>query len=67
MNKYLFFLLDNEKKLGVPEFIGRTITMHIELSRPYGYIERWIKVYKRMTLLYDYYPIKLDKFWKEYD
>lgn len=37
------------------------LSMHLELSRPEGYIERWVKVYKRMTLLYDYYPIPYDK------
>lgn len=37
------------------------LAMHIELSRPDGYIERWMKVFKRMTLLYDYYPVILDK------
>lgn len=43
------------------------LTMHIELSRPDGYIERWIKVYKRMTLLYDYYPIHFDNKCKGYE
>lgn len=33
------------------------LALHIELSRPEGYIERWIKIYKRMTLLYDHYPV----------
>jgi hypothetical protein len=37
------------------------LAMHIELSRPDGYIDRWMKVFKRMTLLYDYYPVILDK------
>ena len=36
------------------------LSMHLELSRPEGFVERWVKVYKRMTLLYDYYPIKYD-------
>jgi hypothetical protein len=37
------------------------LSLHLELSRPEGYIERWVKVYKRMTLLYDYYPILYDQ------
>lgn len=32
------------------------MSMHIELSRPDGYVERWTKVFKRMTLLYDFFP-----------
>lgn len=33
------------------------LAMHIELSRPEGYIERWPKVYKRMKLFYSMYPV----------
>lgn len=43
------------------------LAMHIELSRPDGYIDRWMKVFKRMTLLYDYYPIILDKHCNGYE
>lgn len=37
------------------------LALHLELSRPDGYIDRWIKVYQRMSLLYDYYPIHMKK------
>lgn len=36
------------------------LAMHIELSRPDGYIERWPKVYKRMRLFYSIYPVSYD-------
>jgi len=37
------------------------LSIHIELSRPNGYIERWPKIFRRMTLLYNYYPVPLNK------
>ncbi len=46
-------------KINVAPLAFLRLSMHLELSRPQGFIDRWIKVYKRMTLLYDYYPIPL--------
>lgn len=36
------------------------LAFHIELSRPNGFIERWTKVYKRMVLFYNQYPVTFD-------
>jgi hypothetical protein len=36
------------------------LAMHLELSRPDGFIDRWQKVYSRMVLLYKTYPLKYD-------
>ena len=36
------------------------LAFHIELSRPNGYIERWMKIYKRMILFYHQYPVVFD-------
>jgi hypothetical protein len=36
------------------------LSMHLELSRPNGFIERWKKVYSRMVLLYKTYPLKYE-------
>jgi hypothetical protein len=33
------------------------MSLHLELSRPDGFIERWTKVYKRMVLFYHTYPL----------
>lgn len=33
------------------------LAFHIELSRPDGYIERWPKIYKRMVIFYNTYPL----------
>jgi hypothetical protein len=33
--------------------------IYLELSRPEGFIERWEKIYKRLSLLDKYHPIKL--------
>jgi hypothetical protein len=33
------------------------LAFHVELSRPDGYIERWPKIYKRMALFYNTYPL----------
>jgi hypothetical protein len=41
------------------------MSMHLELSRPNGFIERWEKVYKRMVLLYNNYPLLYDNCNKE--
>jgi hypothetical protein len=35
------------------------LAMHLELSRPDGFIERWPKIYERMQLLYKHYPLEL--------
>lgn len=37
------------------------MSFHLELSRPDGYIERWPKVYKRMALFYNSYPLNFAK------
>jgi hypothetical protein len=37
------------------------LEFHKELSRPEGYIERWPKVYKRMTIFYNTYPLHFQK------
>lgn len=34
------------------------MSLHLELSRPDGFIERWSKIYKRMVLFYTTYPVK---------
>ena len=39
-----------------PDFLR--MLMHLELSRPRGQIERWKKVYERLTLLNSAYPIQ---------
>jgi len=36
------------------------MSMYIELSRPQGDVSRWEKVFKRLTLLNKYYPLKTD-------
>lgn len=36
------------------------LAFHIELSRPNGYIERWPKVYQRMVIFYNTYPLTVD-------
>ncbi len=46
-------------KINIVPLAFLRLSMHLELSRPRGFIDRWIKVYTRMTLLYDYYPIPL--------
>lgn len=47
--------------LPIAPFHFLRLALHLELSRPRGYIERWKKIFYRMTLLYDYYPLDLDK------
>jgi len=39
-----------------PNFLRMSV--YLELSRPRGFVERWTKVYKRLKLLNDEYPIK---------
>lgn len=39
-----------------PNFLR--MSMYLELSRPAGDISRWEKIYKRLTLLNKYYPLK---------
>lgn len=39
-----------------PNFLRMSI--YLELSRPRGFVERWKKVYKRLRLLNDEYPIQ---------
>lgn len=34
------------------------LSFHLELSRPDGHIDRWPKVYKRMALFYNTYPLR---------
>ena len=41
-----------------PDFLR--MNMYLELSRPLGDITRWEKVYKRLSLLNEYYPLKVD-------
>lgn len=57
-------------KINIVPLAFLRLSLHLELSRPRGYIDRWIKLYKRMTLLYDYYPIPLmntcDGFFKDH-
>lgn len=36
------------------------MSMYLELSRPQGDVSRWEKVFKRLTLLNKYYPLKTD-------
>ena len=36
------------------------MNMYLELSRPLGDLTRWEKVFKRLTLLNKYYPMKVD-------
>lgn len=36
------------------------MSMYLELSRPQGDVSRWEKVFKRLTLLNKYYPLKPD-------
>lgn len=36
------------------------MSLHLELSRPDGFIERWTKIYKRMVLFYKTYPLQYD-------
>jgi hypothetical protein len=59
--------LSPDFNIRVAPLVFLRLTLHIELSRPNGFIERWLKVYKRMTLLYDYYHIELDKNCKGYE
>ena len=37
------------------------MNMHLELSRSKGYVDRWAKVYKRLSLLNKYHPLKIPK------
>uniref|UniRef100_A0A6C0I0Y0 Poly(A) polymerase catalytic subunit domain-containing protein n=1 Tax=viral metagenome TaxID=1070528 RepID=A0A6C0I0Y0_9ZZZZ len=37
------------------------MSMYLELSRPAGDISRWEKIYKRLTLLNKFYPLKTPK------
>lgn len=39
-----------------PNFLRMSV--YLELSRPRGFVERWTKVYKRLKLLNDEYPIQ---------
>jgi len=39
-----------------PNFLRMSV--YLELSRPRGFVERWPKVYKRLNLLNEEYPIK---------
>jgi hypothetical protein len=39
-----------------PNFLRMSV--YLELSRPRGFVERWTKVYKRLKLLDDEYPIE---------
>lgn len=41
------------------------MSLHLELSRPDGFIERWSKIYKRMVLFYNTYPVKFNNCEKE--
>jgi hypothetical protein len=41
-----------------PDFLR--MNMYLELSRPLGDITRWEKVFKRLTLLNEYYPLRTD-------
>ena len=57
----LFKTLQNEsiKVDGIlyapPNFLR--MSMYGELSKPYGEVDRWIKVFKRLTLINKYYPL----------
>jgi hypothetical protein len=59
--KFYNYLLNNNIKIKnimytPPQYLKMSI--HYELSRPLGDISRWEKIYKRMMLLYESYPIK---------
>jgi hypothetical protein len=43
-----------------PNFLR--MSMYLELSRPRGDVSRWVKIYKRLTLLNKYYPIRCKKY-----
>lgn len=36
------------------------LSLHLELSRPNGFIDRWSKIYSRMVLFYKTYPLKYE-------
>lgn len=36
------------------------MSLHLELSRPNGFIDRWSKIYSRMVLFYKTYPLKYE-------
>jgi hypothetical protein len=61
VSKNLFKTLQNEsiKVDGIlyapPNFLR--MSMYGELSKPYGEVDRWIKVFKRLTLINKYYPL----------
>jgi hypothetical protein len=42
-----------------PNFLRMSV--YLELSRPRGFVERWTKVYKRLKLLNEEYPIQCPK------
>jgi hypothetical protein len=42
-----------------PNFLRMSV--YLELSRPRGFVERWKKVYKRLKLLNEEYPIKCNE------
>jgi hypothetical protein len=42
-----------------PNFLR--MSMYLELSRPFGDVSRWEKVFKRLALLNKYYPLKSEK------
>lgn len=44
-------------KIPVAPLTFLRLSMHIEFSRPDGYIERWTKIFRRLRLLYEYYPV----------
>lgn len=64
MNGDLFDSLSKEAisiagiKYAPPNFLR--MGMYLELSRPEGDISRWEKVFKRMALLNQYYPLKVN-------
>ena len=48
----------SSKKLPVVPVEFLKMSLHLELSHPMGYIERWQKLYPRMKKLYHHYPAK---------
>lgn len=47
-------------ELYIAPFNYLRMALHLELSRPDGFIERWPKIYSRMILFYNTYPVKYD-------
>jgi hypothetical protein len=50
----------NDMHYVTPNFLR--MSMYLELSRPRGDVSRWVKIYKRLTLLNKYYPIACNKY-----